>query len=1042
MKNSVVILLTFLVAIGSFRVEAATVPAVQTANADSIDWRRFIGADQSASIGWSFSVGNKDVELDALGIYDDGMDGMVDAHAVGIWTNGGTLLAQTTVPSGTAGTLVGSYRYTALPTPITLTAGQTYVIGTYFGPVAGACSGSACGDIFLYNGPETYDPRITFLQSRQTRSIAGTGILAFPNLDAGVAEAFFGPNFLSTAVNNVPVFTVGGNRTHPFGTTAAQSFVDGATGISDGNPEVVQALTFNVTNDNNGLFSTQPSIAPNGTLSYTPNGSAGSATVSVTLTDDATANGAALTTALQTFTITVNPNPAGISVAPTSGLVTTEAGGTASFDVVLASQPTADVTVGLSSSDSSEGTVTPGITFTTANWNTPQTVTITGVDDAVDDGDIAYSIVTAQATSTDPLYAAIDPADLDLINTDNDTAGISVAPISGLVTTEAGGAASFGVVLASQPTADVTVGLSSSDSSEGTVAPGITFTTANWNTPQTVTITGVDDAVDDGDIAYSIVTAQATSVDPLYAAINPADVDVSNTDNDTAGISVAPTSGLVTTEAGGTASFDVVLASQPTADVTVGLSSSDSSEGTVSPASLTFTAANWNTAQLVTVTGVDDAVDDGDIAYSIVTAQATSGDGLYAAINPADVSVSNADDNSDAPLTAIIGLPSTSHYQEGQLPVQPVPLWSVLAFQDADGGFIKQAIVKIQDNQINSGDWLLVNALITEPSLFTLYDSVNGVLTINGIASQTVYQKVLQTVRYFTTKDISSPETRTLILTVTDVNNIVVSSQTELSLSPSIIIGTALPDPLNGTYAPDLIKGLADNDNLNGLGGNDRIEGGDGNDNLIGGGGDDTLIGSKGNDTLQGGPGNDHAYGGSGNDLFKGSTAGNDRYVGGSGNDTVDYRAATDGVTVSLKTSAWQAVSANSGNDALSGIENLGGSQHNDTLTGNALSNRLTGYGGNDRFVLVTTPGNIDTLSDYTPGQDRIVLSAGVFTAYAGQIGQIVGLSANLTYNAITGFLSYDADGAGPAAAVQLAIIGSPGRHPATLGNGFVRIIP
>ncbi len=930
MKNSVVILLTFLVAIGSFRVEAATVPAVQTANADSIDWRRFIGADQSASIGWSFSVGNKDVELDALGIYDDGMDGMVDAHAVGIWTNGGTLLAQTTVPSGTAGTLVGSYRYTALPTPITLTAGQTYVIGTYFGPVAGACSGSACGDIFLYNGPETYDPRITFLQSRQTRSIAGTGILAFPNLDAGVAEAFFGPNFLSTAVNNVPVFTVGGNRTHPFGTTAAQSFVDGATGISDGNPEVVQALTFNVTNDNNGLFSTQPSIAPNGTLSYTPNGSAGSATVSVTLTDDATANGAALTTALQTFTITVNPNPAGISVAPTSGLVTTEAGGTASFDVVLASQPTADVTVGLSSSDSSEGTVTPGITFTTANWNTPQTVTITGVDDAVDDGDIAYSIVTAQATS----------------------------------------------------------------------------------------------------------------VDPLYAAINPADVDVSNTDNDTAGISVAPTSGLVTTEAGGTASFDVVLASQPTADVTVGLSSSDSSEGTVSPASLTFTAANWNTAQLVTVTGVDDAVDDGDIAYSIVTAQATSGDGLYAAINPADVSVSNADDNSDAPLTAIIGLPSTSHYQEGQLPVQPVPLWSVLAFQDADGGFIKQAIVKIQDNQINSGDWLLVNALITEPSLFTLYDSVNGVLTINGIASQTVYQKVLQTVRYFTTKDISSPETRTLILTVTDVNNIVVSSQTELSLSPSIIIGTALPDPLNGTYAPDLIKGLADNDNLNGLGGNDRIEGGDGNDNLIGGGGDDTLIGSKGNDTLQGGPGNDHAYGGSGNDLFKGSTAGNDRYVGGSGNDTVDYRAATDGVTVSLKTSAWQAVSANSGNDALSGIENLGGSQHNDTLTGNALSNRLTGYGGNDRFVLVTTPGNIDTLSDYTPGQDRIVLSAGVFTAYAGQIGQIVGLSANLTYNAITGFLSYDADGAGPAAAVQLAIIGSPGRHPATLGNGFVRIIP
>ena len=50
------------------------------------------------------------------------------------------------------------------------------------------------------------------------------------------------------------------------------------------------------------------------------------------------------------------------------------------------------------------------------------------------------------------------------------------------------------------------------------------------------------------------------------------------------------------------------------------LSSSDTTEGTVGPASLTFTTANWNMAQTVTVTGVDDAVVDGDVAYTIVTA--------------------------------------------------------------------------------------------------------------------------------------------------------------------------------------------------------------------------------------------------------------------------------------------------------------------------------------------------------------------------------------------------------------------------------------
>ena len=100
---------------------------------------------------------------------------------------------------------------------------------------------------------------------------------------------------------------------------------------------------------------------------------------------------------------------------------------------------------------------------------------------------------------------------------------------------------------------------------------------------------------------------------------------VTNTDNDAAGITVTPTSGLVTTEAGGTATFTVVLNAQPTADVTIALcSSSDTTEGTVAPASLMFTAANWNTAQTVTVTGVDDAVDDGDVAYTIVTAAAAA----------------------------------------------------------------------------------------------------------------------------------------------------------------------------------------------------------------------------------------------------------------------------------------------------------------------------------------------------------------------------------------------------------------------------------
>ena len=119
-------------------------------------------------------------------------------------------------------------------------------------------------------------------------------------------------------------------------------------------------------------------------------------------------------------------------MTPTPGLTTTEAGGTATFTVVLNTQPTANVTIALSSSDTTEGTVSPAsLTFTTANWNVAQTVTVTGVDDAVDDGNVAYTIVTAPATSTDPNYNGVNAADVAVTNTDNDAAGITVTPTTG-----------------------------------------------------------------------------------------------------------------------------------------------------------------------------------------------------------------------------------------------------------------------------------------------------------------------------------------------------------------------------------------------------------------------------------------------------------------------------------------------------------------------------------------------------------------------------------------------------------------------------------
>ncbi len=115
--------------------------------------------------------------------------------------------------------------------------------------------------------------------------------------------------------------------------------------------------------------------------------------------------------------------PVGVTVTPTSGLNTTEAGGTASFFVVLNTPPTANVTIPLSSSDTSEGTI--GVTeliFTPSNWDIPQIVSVQGVSDSIADGNVAYQIVTSPAVSSDSNYNGLNASDVDVVNSDVSTA--------------------------------------------------------------------------------------------------------------------------------------------------------------------------------------------------------------------------------------------------------------------------------------------------------------------------------------------------------------------------------------------------------------------------------------------------------------------------------------------------------------------------------------------------------------------------------------------------------------------------------------------
>ncbi len=124
---------------------------------------------------------------------------------------------------------------------------------------------------------------------------------------------------------------------------------------------------------------------------------------------------------------------------------------------------------------------------------------------------------------------------------------------------------------------------------------------------------------------------------------------------------------LTTTEAGGTDSFTISLPLTPSADVTVNLSSSDPTEGTVSPTTVTFTTANWNQPVTVTVTGVDDQVYDQDQSYTIDFSPLSSTDNNYNGVTVNSVDVINEDDDAQPDLSVFL-----TNCIDGSLPQQPI----------------------------------------------------------------------------------------------------------------------------------------------------------------------------------------------------------------------------------------------------------------------------------------------------------------------------------------------------------------------------------
>jgi Ca2+-binding RTX toxin-like protein len=282
----------------------------------------------------------------------------------------------------------------------------------------------------------------------------------------------------------------------------------------------------------------------------------------------------------------------------------------------------------------------------------------------------------------------------------------------------------------------------------------------------------------------------------------------------------------------------------------------------------------------------------------------------------------------------------------------------------------------------------------------------------------------------------------------------------------------------------EAVTGSAHNDFLIGDGANNSLDGWDGDDILVGAGGADFLIGGNGIDTVSyeeaaasvfvnlnigqgfGNNAQGDAYSGienvngtsvadviigttgvnvlngnDGDDILVGSV-GADTLNGGNGADTASYEDNWGAVFINLSTGLGFGNAAEG--DVLNGIENATGSIFGDALIGTAGANRLAGnsgndmlvgHGGADQFVFdaaLNAATNLDTITDFAPGEDKILLDNAVFAGLAeGALGLNVFIAApaatggsnRIVYDQATGALYYDSDGFGSDPAIQFATL-------------------
>ena len=455
------------------------------------------------------------------------------------------------------------------------------------------------------------DDAVNEEEATLTHTVTGTG--EYAGVTAGsVTVTIVEKDTAVLSVNNAEAAEDGGNVVFTVSISAASGSevtVDYAT--SDGTATAGQDYT-----------------GTTGTLTFAAN-SVASQTISVPVTDDAVdeeeeetftltlsnAQGASLAqggeTLTVTGTITDDDDPA-VTASFGQASYSVAEGGTVEVTVTLSADPEREVTVqlrhdpqGNTGSEDYSG-VPESLVF--QKGDTEKSFTFSATADNIDDDD--ESVVLGFGTTPDGVTAGTAAT---VTITDDDTAGVTVSESA--LSIDEGGSGSYTVKLDTEPTDDVTVAVAGHADTDITLSGAtltndtLTFTSENWDTAQTVTVSAAQDDDAASDAAVTLThTVRGTGE---YAGVTAGSVTVTIVEKDTAVLSV---NNAEAAEDGGNVVFTVSISAASGSEVTVDYATSDGTatagqDYTGTTGTLTF-AANSVASQTISVPVTDDAVDE------------------------------------------------------------------------------------------------------------------------------------------------------------------------------------------------------------------------------------------------------------------------------------------------------------------------------------------------------------------------------------------------------------------------------------------------